>query len=212
MSMSCFDLGSMHNVIGTLNDDDARYWALLPIWSVVEAVALSLGKRGDIDVTSFRCGLDTMVVSRRKRQIERAVQNGDLSEAIRPADFMAWAMRHDIAIPANLGSQIEAHSALDELTTDALRMRQRLEELTGEVERLREERAAPDNPKIVGSLERMVLAMAMKKFGYRPGAAQQAAIANIVSLLTTMELTVGDDTVRKRLRDAERHLPEIGSP
>ncbi len=194
------------NTIGNLSDDDARYWAQLPTWSAIEAVALSLGKRGEIDVSSFRYGLDTTHVSRRKRQIDRAVQNGDLGEAIRPADFMAWAMRHNIGIPANLGREIEAHSTMDAETTDALRLRQRIEKLTGELERLRSELTAPENPKVMVSLERMVLGMAMKKFGYRPGATHQVATTNIVTALAMVGLEVGADTVRRRLREAERHL------
>jgi hypothetical protein len=203
--------------IGNLSDNDAQYWAQLPYWSADEAVALSLGKRGDIDVSSFRWGLNEMQISRRKRQIERAIKNSDLDEAIRPADFMTWAMRYGIDIPPNLRSQIEAHHAMDGVTADALRSRQLIKELKTEVERSRAELSAPENPKVVGSLERMVLGMAMKKFGYRPGAALQPAVSNIVNLLAVEGLTVGDDTVRRRLREAERHLAtpldksEIGS-
>jgi hypothetical protein len=77
---------------GNLSDDDARYWAQLPTWSAVEAVALSLGKRGDIDVSRFHCGLNEMQISRRMRQI--AIKNSDLDEAIRPADDLGYAPRY----------------------------------------------------------------------------------------------------------------------
>jgi hypothetical protein len=126
-------------------------------------------------------------------------------------------MRHGIGVPTNLRSQIESHNAMDGATTDALRDRQQIEELTAEVERLRSELAAPENPKVAVSLERMVLGMAITKFRYRPGVAPQTATANIVNAIADAGLVVGDDTVLRRLREAERHLAmplnksEIGS-
>ena len=64
-----------------------------------------------------------------------------------------------------------------------------------------------DNPKALASAEIIALALAIDKFHWKPGATKQSATRNIVTAIEQHGMQLTDDTVRRRLCEAERHLP-----
>jgi hypothetical protein len=80
-------------------------------------------------------------------------------------------------------------------------------ELEQEVARLRAEAAAPENPKVIASLEVMAISMAMDKFGFKPGADRQpSATRSIVRAVEERGLRISEETVLARLRAAKQRL------
>ena len=196
---------------GNLGNDDIVYWGGLPAWSVDEATALSLGKCGEIDVTSApRLGLDRRDAIRRRHQIDLAVKQGELAAPIRPYDFLSWAHRKGIEVHPDLVSVIESQRQPgheDGWEAECRRLTARIRELESERTRLREAAAAPDNPRAIASLEVIALCMAIDKFGYMPDAIRQpSATRLIVSAIERCGLKLTEETVLARLKAAKRHL------
>jgi hypothetical protein len=92
-----------------------------------------------------------------------------------------------------------------------------IKKLSAEVERLRNEQAAPAPVKQLGqregdSLRKLVIGMAVAAYKYDPNAGRTSIIAEIVSDLENLGLTLSDDTVRKHLGAAADLLPPQGAP
>jgi hypothetical protein len=93
-------------------DADFRHWSKVANWFLGEAVALSFGKaperveRGAVEqyvqVSPF-----ALEYSRRSFLVSRAQEAQELSNPVRPKDFIAWARRNEIDFPEELIRLVE---------------------------------------------------------------------------------------------------------
>ena len=94
-------------------DADFPHWSKAALWFLGEAVALSFGKapecvkRGAVEqyvqVSPF-----ALEYSRRSFLVSRAQEAQELSNPVRPKDFIAWARRNEIDFPEELIRLVES--------------------------------------------------------------------------------------------------------
>jgi hypothetical protein len=202
-------------------------------WRLEEAVALSFSKDPEVvHEASLRTYKEVSYFAKQYMGVRdfalRAKESGQLTDPVLPKDFLEWAIRYEINVPAQLGEKVEAHGgSIDDWKArfETLRAQcdeklkakdQQIDELIQELKALREQneklesRLASDPPlreKERNSLLRMVLGMAVDKYGYIPGADKNRATGSnagsIPAALDDLELSVDSDTVRKYLHEAE---------
>jgi len=195
-----------------------EWWARAPFWSADECAALKLGKDPgqisglDIDqlVRTARFG---STLEHIREEILEAQANKELPERIRPVEFLAWAREHDIRVPAKL-EQAVADNGYDvaALQNQCQRLRRQNQKLLYELDRLRG--GVPASKKDVSkkkgdlsskersSLLKMVIAMAVTKYGYDPKASRNPAAKDIADEIHARGMRLDEDTCRKRLREA----------
>ena len=79
--------------------------------------------------------------------------------------------------------------------------------LTRRIAELQAAAAKPEQPKIIASLQKMIVGMARKHYRYEPGAAKNTAVGRIVADVALIGHSITDDTVLKHLRDAFEKFP-----
>lgn len=104
-------------------DADFEHWSRMPYWSLDEAIALSFGKDPEVVFLGRMKGivpyLSPFVNSYRKLHEVggRAVSTEELTDPVKPADFIVWAERNNVPIPARmkeiLASRVPAPSKPD---------------------------------------------------------------------------------------------------
>ncbi len=184
------------------------HWSKVDLWTLDEATALSLGKapevvgygslvnRGLEDRSPF-----TRAYMNRRHLLTRAKEAGTLEFPVLPAAYVSWAEQRGVALPEDLISAVASAGYRIEERNTLLAERDSLLEV---VQRLQMEAAKekPLNPKERNSLQRMVLGMAKVNYGYDPTKERNSAVTRIARDLEGVELDVGDDTVRRRLKEA----------
>ena len=88
-----------------------------------------------------------------------------------------------------------------------------IDELKREIQKLEEanarlKKALCENPKAIKSLYRIILAMAIKKYSYKPDSKNNSATSNISGTTTEFNLTVKEDTVREWLKISSQILKD----
>jgi hypothetical protein len=165
-------------------------------WRLEEAVALSFSKDPEVVYeASLRTYKEVSYFAKQYMRVRdfalRAKESGQLTDPVLPKDFLEWAIRYEINVPAQLVKKVEAHGgSIDDWKArfETLRAQcdeklkakdQQIDELIQELKALREQneklesRLVSDLPlreKERNSLLRMVLGMAVDKYGYIPGA------------------------------------------
>jgi hypothetical protein len=166
---------------------DFAFWCDLETWTIDEATALMLGKDPSKVVWEDVCKLTSnslFAVSYRdlRLQLLRAMKDGKLTERDEPKKFIEWA--------SSVGRQLPDRMRLK--TTGAT---------SGPANEL--------NPKERESLLKMVLGMAMAKYGFDPQAKKNSATTEIKNDLIARDLRTDDGTILKFLRQgAEEFLDQ----
>lgn len=196
---------------------DHAYWSKMPLWTLEEAVALSLDRAPEVvkwsDVKVYvRSSPFAFQFSRRREMVERAAVARDLSFPIRPLDFVQWARAHDIGLPPALDAALPsadpaedweaAHAAETEQHNTT---RAELERLKAEIERISADKALSQRER--SSCLKLIIGMAVKKYRYDPAAARGPAPSNIMNDLHQLGIDIDVDTVRKWLKEAAEELP-----
>jgi hypothetical protein len=203
---------------------DYRKWARAPYWSAEECVALHFDKEPVAGKGLPRGAhvLETDLMDRLHREILSAQRNKELPERIRPVEFLDWAKPH-WPVPDDLENAISMHYAdIAKLQDRCEQLEQRHSALSRENQELRYEldrlRAAADaapkpepkevTPRERSSLLKMVIAMAMTKYGYDP-AKRNTAAGDIADEIRERGMELTDDTVRDYLQEAaDEELPK----
>jgi len=178
-----------------------RRWAQKPYWTADEVVAISLGAEPGVlllhrarDQGSF----DFLVEYRHREDlVRRAIELDVLGEFTRPKTFVDWAKSIDLEIPAGLVEAVEKLAGNAEVggkdeppdeTPEGKRQPQAFDkELTT---RERE------------SLLKIIGAMAIEQYGYNPLAKRSDVVSRIRDDLTTIGLSLDEDTIRQKLKDS----------
>ncbi|MFG1185020.1 hypothetical protein [Xanthobacter aminoxidans] len=193
---------------------DHAYWSRMPLWTLEEAVALSLDRAPEVvkwsDVRGYvRSSPFAFQFSRRREMVERAAVARDLSFPIRPLDFVQWARAHDIGLPSALHAAPDpaedwraAHAAETEQQNAT---RAEMERLKAEIDNTSATKALSQRER--SSCLKLIIGMAVKKYRYDPAAARGPAPSNIMNDLHELGIDIDVDTVRKWLKEAAEELP-----
>lgn len=196
---------------------DHAYWSKMPLWSMDEAVTLSLDRapeavkwsdlRGYVSNSPF-----AFQFSRRREMVERAAVARDLSFPVRPADFVQWARTHDIELPAALdGALPSADPAVDWKAAHAAEVEQHnvtradLERLKAEAERISADKGLSQRER--STCMKLIIGMAVKKYRHDAATTRSSTATNIANDLHELGIDIDVDTVRKWLREAAGELP-----
>jgi hypothetical protein len=174
---------------------DFSHWARMHYWSAEEAVALILGKNPkrvnliNLDEYSTRVSPFIPKYKNLRELINRAVEVEDLPERATPRQSVEWARKIDSEIPAELQ---KLATCTDTKNKDGL----------SETERT--------------SMLKMILGMAVFKYGYQGDAAKNTATggnsASIASDLEKIGLDLDPDTIRRYLNEATAKFGGIVKP
>jgi hypothetical protein len=166
-----------------------RFWTRTAVWSLEEAIALALGKRPSI------VGFEQMRAEDRQfafvqkfavlqELVRRAHQAGDLSDPVRPLEFVSWIERNEInCFPVELKNLLEKRA-------------KRASQNTGRPISTRERETLL---KLLGGL-----AITCYRHDFQSSRTRTAAE---VRDLAEVGVAVDPDTVRKYLKEAAELLP-----
>lgn len=202
-------------------------WARKPYWSADESVALTFGKdpeRVGWEETESLAGVSEFArdYCHLRERVLQAQNQSELHKHIIPAEYLAWANKHDIDLPGELERSVLVNERdITELQRkyDELQQKDRVQEieiqkLRYEVDRLRAG-ATPTKPvtkeeigpKEKASLLKMVIAMAMDGYRYDPAKLRSDVPKEIAHAIEERGMSLDVDTVLKYLRMARDELP-----
>ena len=185
---------------------DFAHWSKIPRWTLEEATALSFGKAPefvDWDKVKANDGQASFVDDYLKRRslLLRAQEAKELPVLISPAEFISWAEQTSIALPQELVDAVRASAGRIE---DRRSLAAERDELREEVKRLKGEavREKPLSTRERETYQKIILGMAIKGYVYNPAAGRSNTPKEIADDLATLGISVCDDTVRQKLKDA----------
>ena len=197
---------------------DYEYWSRLPLWTLDEAVALSLGKNPAIVTWS---GIEEYAESspfaarfaNLRRFVLRANEAQQLSKLISPTDYIAWAKANGVHVPSDLEESVQASSG-EKPDWKALYEEEKLRHASTRDELERHKAAGkPLSEKEKNSYHKLLLGMAVAFHGYDPHASRSPVPRQIADELKSNGISIDEDTVRDKLQDsAEKYghlVPEI---
>jgi len=211
-----FDVWAPYNRPEAAADFDM--WLSMPVWEPEEAVALSFGKDPEL------VNLGTLVVPRRNgtpfirsfkarfQQVMRAIKAGELDAHIRPDLFVEWARKRGLQLDDGLAlvpdkssadhwkARCEAAEAqVDDLTS-------RLSAIEAELEAVKRDQDFKPNPKRKTSWNKLVLGMAIARFGHLPSGLSAATL--LVVELAEVGLGVKYDAINEILTEAANEISD----
>ena len=220
------------------SEADFSYWARAATWTVEEGLALSFGKDPDF-VTWEKLKSITQVspfaaeYARRKRLVERAVAQRQLTSPLVHAVFLAWLTKMGLSYPPDLGAEVQTYAprmiewsvALREVMNSPSRQQsvslgenpektQPTEVASSSVAQSTSAPVPSSEPQAKPLITReretvlkLIIGMAMGGYGYDPKASRSAAAREIADDLHRVGLSLEPDTVRKWLKEAAELLP-----
>ena len=185
---------------------DFDHWSKMARWTVEEATALSFGKAPEFvnwDKVKANHGQSSLAddYSKRRSLLLRAQEAKELPVLISPAEFIAWAEQTGVALPQEMVDAVRMSGARIE---DRRSLASKRDELREEVKRLKEEaaREKPLSTRERETYQKIILGMAIEQYGFNPTAGRSPIPKQIADDLATFGISVSDDTVRQKLKDA----------
>ena len=185
---------------------DFDHWSKMAGWTLEEATTLSFGKAPEFvnwDKVKANHGQASFAddYSKRRSLLLRAQEAKELPVLISPAEFVAWAEQTGVALPQELVDAVRATAGRIE---DRRSLAAERDELREEVKRLKEEaaREKPLSTRERETYQKIILGMAIKGYGYNPTEGRSDRPREIADDLATLGISVSDDTVRQKLKDA----------
>ena len=178
----------------TESEADFDHWGSMPYWTPEEAVSLLFGKeptRVNKESLNEVDGFSSFVNNYQWRldQIVRAIEVGLMQEQITPESLVRWATQTGIEVPDEL-QELATYTHTD--NKDGL----------SETERT--------------SLLKMILGMAVSKYGYQGDASRNIATGDnrgsIALDLEKIGIVLDSDTIRAYLKEASDKFGDIPKP
>ena len=202
-----------------------------PFWTVHESTSLLLGKDPDlIDPEALKADEERSVFAwfyaYLRTLIGRAQNAKEIPNPIRPRILLEWADANNIRYPEDLGEAAADSSSETEdyrwLYNSTLEqndiLKEEIKSLRSDLGRLkRQQEVLPstetqprksDWTRERNTLLTTILAMAVKRFGYRPGKPYQTAARSIEDAIAEVGCTVTAQTILGKLREAEKLVHE----
>lgn len=173
---------------------DFSYWCKLPLWTIEEAVALSFGKNPEKvnwdSIKEHKKHSRFVANYEQVRQLAlRTRMSGEqLTDPLPPLQFIDWAETHEISFPEEIEKKVKTW--------------QNKKKKDAKAKKIKNFEGSPINPKVLESLSKMLLGMAMDKYGYDPRAARTSTSALISENLKKKGICIDADTIRTRLKEA----------
>ena len=191
---------------------DFEYWAKFPLWTLDEAVALTLGKDPRVvtwprieeyaETSPFAARFDNL-----RRLVHRAKEAEQLTDLVSPADYIFWAKANHIAFPPELEKNVEAFSG-QVPDWKALYEETKLQLATAKDELERHKAAEkPVGEREKTTFHKLILTMAIRGYGYDPRAVRSPISNDIAGDTQLLGISLDQDTVRSKLQKA---FQEIG--
>lgn len=196
---------------------DYEYWSRLPLWTLDEAVALTLEKSPVLVTWS---GIEEYAESspfaarfaNLRRLVLRAKEAQQRPELVPPADYIAWAKANAVPVPPDLEESVQAFSGnVPDWKVLYEEEKLRHASTSDELERLKAA-GKPLGRKEQNTLYKLLLGMAVANYEHDSRKNRTATSRLIAQDLKTLNLSVDADTVRKWLQNAKEefghHLPD----
>ena len=189
-----------HKIVYTNEDKEPDYdhWAKMPGWTLREAIAL----------IQKRVLRQSNIFDDESHKIEelayRARDMGQLSDPVLPIVFLSWAKQKNIPIPEKLATKVH-HSLSQEV--DLLSLIREMDELKAHVEKnasLEKSLSARERQ----TLYKMIIGMAKDAYGYDSKVSRSPFPKELEGILDGLGISVSDDTVRDKLKEASEFLPQ----
>ncbi len=157
-----------------------------------------------------------------RQTLERAQIAKILRFPSQPKLLLDWALTVEYPLPEDLISLLERRrtgedwwrNALNESKRQIATLEATISDRSNELESLREALSVLKDleKQEVGSRERttlytMIIAMAMDGYGYDPRAERSPTSREIVDAVAKLDLSISDETVRSKLKDATELVP-----
>ena len=198
---------------------DFSYWAKMPNWTDREAIAVLLGVNPHFvdereEYLQGDAGQYEDQYFGLLRSARRAIEFDQIGTQLRPADWIEWAHRFQYPVPESLASEIDkwgAQSTNETIIADlkakviALKNKNRP---SGVAQPKNETNAL--NPRERDMMLRIIIAMAVRKYRYRPELGRNDATQSIFSDVEAVGLQTSPETVLKYLREGATLLPAEG--
>lgn len=214
---------------------DYEYWSRAAYWHLDEAIALSLGKdprrvtRQELQaITDYPTPPFVEDYEKRRELASRAINFKQLYDPAVPSLFIRWAKKSNLELPQELEEAVSRNGAqltdweaeyekllkshnqmVQEANEKFVEMEQELKSRSKEIERLVGDAEGLNKHDLAtrerSSLLKLILVMAVKKYGYLPGTTNEATGTNKNSISSDSEvlgLDIGNRTVRKYLDEA----------
>lgn len=204
-------------------DANFTHWGRAAYWSLEEAIALSFGKNPRIvSLAKIKPNIEGAYAPfyERYRDLhdlaQRAKLMRQLTDPVLPGYFIAWVKRNGVAVPAELESEVRKnggsiadwrtvydtlHAAFEaykqNAATELATAQAQIEELQAD---LRERQEKPLGTRERETLLKMIITMAMRGYGYNPEAKKNEAVSEIHQDLTSLGMSLEQDTIRKWLK------------
>jgi hypothetical protein len=187
---------------------DYEYWGRLPLWTLDEAVALTLEKTPALvtwskieeyaESSPFAAHFATL-----RHFVLRAKEAQRLPELVSPTDYIAWANANKVTLPSELKESVQAFSG-EVPDWKALYEEEKLRNAStsDELERLKAA-GKPLGRREQNTLYKMILGMAVATYEHESRKSRTATSRLIAQDLKTLKLSVDADTVRKWLQKAK---------
>jgi hypothetical protein len=184
-------------------DADFVHWSRAAYWTIDEGVALILGKAPEtVDWESVRDYVEVSPFVRQYANLRdlalRARESGQLALRTESRLFLDWAKGNDIDVPVELVRQVTAVCGARNAEVITSPPPSSQEASQGEKSLRTRER---------DTLLKLVVGMAVKRYGFDPQATRGTAIPEIVDDLASIGITLDPKTVRKWLTEAADLLP-----
>ena len=196
---------------------DFQYWAKFPLWTLDEAVALTLRKDPRVvtwskieeyaETSPFAARFDNL-----RRFVLRAKEAKRLPELVSPTDYIAWAKANNVTVPPELEASVQAFSGTAP-DWKALYEEEKLKHasMRDELERYKAANK-PLSEKEKNTFFKMFLGMAVAIYPYNPQLARSTTAKEIVDDLARVGITIAEDTVRDKLQKAAEEFGHLLSP
>jgi len=190
---------------------DYSYWCKMGYWTVEQAITLllELDPRDALQDMQLAAEVSSEIKRRYSdlhRLLESHIGYGGYSKNMPPTEYIEWAQHYGVQIPSAL------MDAEKKQGISLVSCRAECEKLRYENSKLRvESKQAPieKNSTIsglkneIGTLHKILLAIAVDKYGFKLGGTNSSAPKNITSTVEWRGLKIDRGTVLKHLNDAK---------
>lgn len=206
---------------------DFDHWTRQALWGLDDTCALFLGRDPDLVKFSFvRSIAPSSRFAREYCSLRQTLERAQIAKILRfpsqPKLLLDWALTVEYPVPEDLISLLERRrtgedwwrNALDESKRQIATLEATISDRANELDSLREALSVLKDLKKqeVGSRERttlytMIIAMAIDGYGYDPRAERSPTSREIVDAVAKLDLSISDETVRSKLKDAAELVP-----
>lgn len=192
----------------SLDESDLKYWGRIPGWNATEGAALALGlKPDDVDKGRFPDEVSREKYRKLRKLLLRAKAMRQIRLPLAPKEFLAWLRSNDLEVSAVWESSI---GQVGEITNWKAKF-----EKERRLKRMYRSRIPKNEtslslskmePKSINSLYKIILGMALAKYGWERSGKSRSAVAKEISASLPDRCGVCDQTIIKWLDAAKERL------